>query len=117
MYDNLLPQKSYLVNGKVKFLVLKSSGELCDSEKMYIFDLKTDSLIQKVERSECYETADRLKKSSDIIFVRTKETTEQFYDNGMIMKTENADSDFTHNENITKIKTTTEKAFKKDQLR
>ncbi|WP_312077292.1 hypothetical protein [Chryseobacterium sp.] len=111
-YDNLLPQKSYFINGKLKYLVLKSSGELCNSEKMYTFDLKSDSLIQKIERSECYETSDRLKKTNDIIFLRTKESTEQFYDNGMVLKTENADSDFIRNEIIKKIKTDTEKAYK-----
>lgn len=111
-YDSLLPQISYFINGKLKYLVLKSSGELCDSEKMYTFVLKSDSLIQKIERSECYGTADRLKKTNDIIFVKTKESTERFYDNGVLLKTEKADSDFTHNEIIEKIKNATEKAYK-----
>lgn len=111
-YDNLMPQKSYLINGKLKYLVLKSNGELCDSEKMYTFDLKSDSLIQKIERSKCYETADRLKKTNDIIFFRTKESTKQFYDNGILLKIENADSDFTHDIILEKIKTSTEKAYK-----
>ena len=112
-HDDLLPQQSYFINGKLKYLIIKSNGELCDSEEMYAFDLKSDSLILKIERSQCYETSERSKNTSDIIFVKTKKSTKQFYDNGVFIKTEKSDNDFKENNFINEIKVNTEKAYTK----
>ena len=47
-----------------------------------------------------------------LFFLELKGQQKQFYDNGILLKIENADSDFTHDIILEKIKTSTEKAYK-----
>src|SRR5690606_14761428 len=64
-YDILLPQKSFFVISKIKLLTLRASGEFCDSETNYLFDLKNDSIILEIRKQECYEDHNRWTKKSD----------------------------------------------------
>src|SRR5690606_1732616 len=44
-YDGLSPQESFFVNCKLKFMILKSSGELTDIERLIEFDNDSISKI------------------------------------------------------------------------
>jgi len=108
----LHPQKSYFVNSKLKLLILKSSGEMCDSESYYLFDSKSDSIIFTVSRTECFENPNRLKKETDTIYVTNfKEATEEKYANGNLVKKSKINNDDYNNDFIIEIKINTEKKY------
>jgi len=55
-YDGLMPQSSYFVDCKLKYLILRESGELSTSIKLIEFE--NDSIIKIVEHFTTYEGND-----------------------------------------------------------
>lgn len=110
--DLLMPQNSYFVNSKLKFLILETSGENCDSENYYLFDSKNDSIYCIVNRQKCYESPDRWTITSDTIFITDYiEKVQEKYANGILIKKEtnnNLRRDFRY---IYEIKLNTEKKY------
>ena len=108
----LHPQKSYFVNSKLKLLILKSSGEMCDSESYYLFDSKSDSITFSVSRTECFESPDRWRKETDTIYVTDfKNAIEEKYANGVLVKKTKIKNDEYNNDSVMEIKINTEKKY------
>lgn len=110
-YDILNPQKSYFVDEKLKYLILEHSGELCDSETMYIFSLKNDSLIFKIDRSCCYKDHERWHMESDSIYVNDKPFSNNL-SNKVFMQIKKTGSNFQHDDWLYEVKKNTEKAYR-----
>ena len=52
-YDGFSPQESYFDNCKLKFLILKNSGELTDNEYLVVFD--NSSISKMIVRKTIFE--------------------------------------------------------------
>ncbi|MES2812477.1 MAG: hypothetical protein V4670_08415 [Bacteroidota bacterium] len=72
-YDGLVPQKSYFIDSKLKFLQYKHGPENGSVESMVFFDMKTDSLKKIVRRIIYYDWDDerneRTRNFSDTLYV------------------------------------------------
>jgi hypothetical protein len=72
-YDGLVPQNSYFVNSKLKFLKYKHGPENGSIESLIFFDINSDTIKKIVRREIYYEWDDnrneRNGKFSDSIFV------------------------------------------------
>ncbi len=111
-YDNLLPQKTFFSNSKVRLLVLKGSGELCDSETNYLFDLKSDSISLVISRQQCFEDPNRWTKKSDTIYIIDyAKKTEENYSDGILTERKKIKNYNQSNEYIFEIKLNTEKKY------
>ena len=116
-YDGLIPQNSYFVNSKLKFLKYRLGPENGSIESLIFFDTNTD-VIKKIIRREVYYEWDDNKnerngKFSDTIFVIQfdKNIVYTYFDNKLIDSTFRKNLYETDIEFIKKMKTVTEKAY------
>ena len=118
IYDGLVPQSSYFVNSKLKFLKYRQGPENGNEESLIFFDINSN-LIKKIVRREIYYEWDdnkneRTGKFSDTIFVimfdKSKMVT--YVDNTLIDSTFREDIYETDIEFIKKMKTATERQYK-----
>lgn len=117
-FDGLSPQNSYFVGCKLKYLTLKSSGELTDREELIIFE--KDSISKIIKRVEIYEGNDNgneagrnwSKIESDSIyiidFIKMKE---DIYANNILVKTVVMIKPVEEYKYIQKVKENTEKNY------
>lgn len=117
-YDGLSPQNSYFTDCKLKYLTLKSSGELADIEELIIFE--KDSISKIIKHIEIYEGNDNGNKAgrnwskieTDSIYVIDfKKGKEDFYTNNKIVKTLNTRKIEKEYKFIYNIKDNTEKNY------
>lgn len=89
-YDGLVPQSSYFIGSKLKFLKYSHGPENGSIESLVFFENHTDSLIKIVRREILYEWDDnenvRNEKYSDTMFVIQfeKNKTYTYVDNKII---------------------------------
>lgn len=116
-YDGLVPQNSYFVNSKLKFLKYKHGPENGSIESLIFFDINSDTIKKIIRRKIYYQWDDnrneRNEKFSDTIFVILfdKNKMYTYFDNKLI------DSSFKKNvyetdiKFIKNMKTETEKKY------
>ena len=116
-YDGLVPQNSYFVNSKLKFLKYKHGPENGSIESLIFFDINSD-IIKKIVRREIYYEWDdsrneRNGKFSDTLFVilLDKNKIYTYFDNKLIDSTFNKNVYETDIEFIENMKTETEKKY------
>ncbi|KFF16059.1 hypothetical protein [Flavobacterium hydatis] len=72
-YDGLVPQSSYLVNGKIKYLTFRHGPENGSIESMVFFDLSSDSIQKIIRRKISFEWDDinnlKTEKKTDTTYV------------------------------------------------
>jgi hypothetical protein len=92
-YDGLVPQNSYFINSKLKFLKYKHGPENGSIELLIYFDLKTDKIKKIIRREVYYEWDDKRNERSgnlsDTIFVIKfdKNKMYTYFDNKLIDST------------------------------
>lgn len=118
-YDLLTPQKSYFVGCKLRFLTIKRSGELTDTEDYIIFE--NDSINRIFTRKKIFEGSANgnlagrnwNKIDSDTIYVADFEKlTKEIYANNKLVKTLNTKNFEQNYKFIHKIKKQTEATYK-----
>ena len=116
-YDGLVPQESYFVNSKLKFLKYKHGPENGSVESLIFFDINSDKIEKLVRREIYYEWDDNSKerngKFSDTIFVIQfdKNKVYTYFDNKLIDSTFRKNVYETDVEFIKNMKTETEKNY------
>ena len=117
-YDGLCPQESFITNCKLKFLKLKSSGELTDIERLIEFD--NDSIRSIITRKTLYRGRangkeagrDWYKIKNDSVFVLDfKRRKKEIYKKNELIKTIDMGKNDENNEYIYKVKSQTEKNY------
>ena len=92
-YDGLVPQSSYIVNSKVKFLKYRHGPENGNVESLIFFDIKSDKIKKIIRREVYYEWDDKKNeksgKFSDTIFVIQFDSNKvyTYFDNKLIDST------------------------------
>ena len=116
-YDGLVPQNSYFINSKLKFLKYKHRPENGSIESLIYFDFNSDKIKKIVRREVYYEWDDKRNKRngklSDTIFVILfdKNKVYTYFDNKLIGSTFRKEVYETDNMFIKKMKTETEKKY------
>jgi len=116
-YDGLVPQNSYFVNSKLKFLKYRHGPENGSIESLIFFDSNSDVIKKIIRREVYYEWDDnrneRTGKSSDTIFVIQfdKNKVYTYFDNKLIDSTFRKEVYETDIKFIKKMKTVTEKNY------
>ena len=116
-YDGLVPQNSYFVNSKLKFLKYKHGPENGSVESLIFFETNSDEIKKIIRREVYYEWDDhkneRTGKSSDTIFVIQfdKNKVYKYFDNKLIDSTFRKEVYQTDIEFIKNMKTVTEKNY------
>ena len=116
-YDGLVPQNSYFINSKLKFLKYKHGPENGSIESLIYFDFKSDVIKKIIRREVYYEWDDnrneRNGKFSDTIYVIQfdKNKVYKYFDNKLIDSTFRKEVYETDIKFIKKMKTETEKNY------
>lgn len=116
-YDGLVPQNSYFVNSKLKFLKYKHGPENGSVESLIFFETNSNKIKKIIRREVYYEWDDhkneRNGKLSDTIFVIQfdKNKVYTYFDNKLIDSTFRKKVYETDIEFIKNMKTETEKNY------
>ena len=116
-YDGLVPQNSYFVNSKLKFLKYRHGPENGSVESLIFFDINSDVIKKIIRRKVYYEWDDerneRNGKLSDTIFVIQfdKNKVYTYFDNKLIDSNFRKEVYETDIKFIRKLKTETEKNY------
>ena len=116
-YDGLVPQNSYFVNSKLKFLKYKHGPENGSVESLIFFDTNSDVIKKIIRREVYYEWDDnrnkRNGKLSDTLYVIQfdKNKVYTYFDNKLIDSTFKKEVYETDNMFIKKMKAETEKNY------
>ncbi|WP_415060700.1 hypothetical protein [Flavobacterium sp.] len=116
-YDGLVPQSSFFINSKLKYLKYKHSPENGTVESFVYFDLETDSIRKIIRRKILFEWDDETNQQTEnftdtlyvVLFDKKKIYTyvnNQIVDSSFNKSTFNYDKDF-----IKRIKIETEKNY------
>lgn len=118
-YDALTPQESFLINCKLKYLILKNSGELSDSEQLIEFN--NDSISKIIMRKTLYKGKNNGKEAgrdwynieSDSVFVLDyKNNKKEIYKKNKLVKKIDFKESQINNQFIYNVKLETEKNYK-----
>lgn len=116
-YDGLMPQTSFFIGCQLKFLSIKSHGELTSTESLIYFE--NDSISKIIEHIEIFEGNDdgetagrsgKLESDSVIINDFQSRTRKSFFDSKLVKSGKLKKKAFT--EYIYTVKKCTEKQFK-----
>lgn len=116
-YDGLVPQNSYFVNSKLKFLKYKHGPENGSIESLIFFDINSDTIKKIIRRKIYYEWDDnrneKNEKFSDTIFVILfdKNKMYTYFDNKLIDSTFKKNVYETDIKFFKNMKTETEKKY------
>jgi hypothetical protein len=117
LYDGLVPQDSYFINSKLKYLKFRHEPENGSIESLVYFDNKTDSIKKIIRRQILFEWDDaknqKTENYTDTIFVILFDKKETYtYVNNQIVDSSFIKSVFDRDKNfIKKIKIETEKNY------
>jgi hypothetical protein len=113
-HDGLVPQKSYFVNGKLKYLTFRHGPEIGFAEGIIVFDLTTDSIekysLREVLPSDKNEN-DENTYDTIFVFYPKRNITETYFGNKLINSTNRQDKYNSQIDFINELKFWTQKKY------